>query len=140
MSEPNEGFQLNRAAFCYRDVRRNERRASAGQADGRKPAFSQQRFPTAHQDCREARDAHRVVPNFVFVQGMGDLFVTRVVGNYPDDLVTGSIEYAIEHLGSRLVMVLGHENCGAVAATSRENRGSDQARHRGRRSGKRFAP
>ncbi|MGA2759233.1 MAG: carbonic anhydrase [Candidatus Cybelea sp.] len=58
----------------------------------------------------------RVVPNFVFVQGMGDLFVTRVAGNYPDDLVTGSIEYAIEHLGSRLVMVLGHENCGAVDA------------------------
>ena len=58
----------------------------------------------------------RVVPNFVFVQGLGDLFVTRVAGNYPDDLVTGSIEYAIEHLGSRLVMVLGHENCGAVEA------------------------
>jgi carbonic anhydrase len=58
----------------------------------------------------------RVVPNFVFVQGVGDLFVTRVAGNYPDDLVTGSIEYAIEHLGSRLVMVLGHDNCGAVDA------------------------
>ena len=58
----------------------------------------------------------RVVPNFVFVQGMGDLFVTRVAGNYPDDLVTGSIEYAIDHLGSRLVMVLGHQNCGAVEA------------------------
>ncbi len=58
----------------------------------------------------------RVVPNYVFVQGLGDLFITRVAGNYPDDLVTGSIEYAIEHLGSRLVMVLGHQNCGAVEA------------------------
>jgi carbonic anhydrase len=58
----------------------------------------------------------RVVPNLVFVQGLGDLFVTRVAGNYPDDLVSGSIEYAVEHLGTRLVMVLGHENCGAVAA------------------------
>ncbi|MGB6517323.1 MAG: carbonic anhydrase, partial [Candidatus Cybelea sp.] len=58
----------------------------------------------------------RVVPNLVFVQGLGDLFVTRVAGNYPDDLVSGSIEYAVEHLGTRLVMVLGHESCGAVAA------------------------
>jgi len=58
----------------------------------------------------------RVTPEFVFLQGIGQLFVTRVAGNYPDDVVTGSIEYAIEHLGSRLVMVLGHENCGAVKA------------------------
>ena len=58
----------------------------------------------------------RVVPNLVFVQGLGDLFVTRVAGNYPDDLVAGSLEYAVEHLGTRLVMVLGHEGCGAVSA------------------------
>lgn len=58
----------------------------------------------------------RVTPEFVFVQGLGQLFVTRVAGNFPDDLVTGSIEYSIEHLGSRLVMVLGHDNCGAVKA------------------------
>jgi carbonic anhydrase len=58
----------------------------------------------------------RVVPNFVFVQGLGDLFVTRVAGNFPDDLVTGSIEYAQEHLGTHLIMVLGHQNCGAIKA------------------------
>jgi carbonic anhydrase len=58
----------------------------------------------------------RVVPNFVFVQGVGDLFVARVAGNFPDDLVTGSIEYALEHLGTHLIMVLGHQNCGAVDA------------------------
>ncbi|MBV8529691.1 MAG: carbonic anhydrase, partial [Candidatus Eremiobacteraeota bacterium] len=58
----------------------------------------------------------RVVPNLIFVQGIGSLFVARVAGNYPDDLVTGSIEYAIDHLGTRLVMVLGHQNCGAVKA------------------------
>jgi carbonic anhydrase len=58
----------------------------------------------------------RVVPNLVFVQGLGDLFVVRVAGNYPDDLITGSLEYAVEHLGTRLIMVLGHENCGAVKA------------------------
>lgn len=58
----------------------------------------------------------RVIPNLIFVQGLGDLFVTRVAGNYPDDLVTASIEYAVEHLGTRLVMVLGHQNCGAIKA------------------------
>jgi carbonic anhydrase len=58
----------------------------------------------------------RVVPNLVFVEGVGDLFVVRVAGNFPDDLVIGSIEYAVEHLGTRLIMVLGHQNCGAVTA------------------------
>lgn len=58
----------------------------------------------------------RVIPEFIFEQGIGQLFVTRVAGNYPDDLVTGSLEYAIEHLGTRLIVVLGHQNCGAVKA------------------------
>ena len=58
----------------------------------------------------------RVIPELIFIQGLGQLFVTRVAGNYPDDLVTGSLEYAVEHLGARLVMVLGHQNCGAVKA------------------------
>ncbi|MGC1381656.1 MAG: carbonic anhydrase [Candidatus Baltobacteraceae bacterium] len=58
----------------------------------------------------------RVIPELVFVQGIGDLFVVRVAGNYPDDMVTGSLEYANEHLGTRLIMVLGHQGCGAVKA------------------------
>lgn len=58
----------------------------------------------------------RVVPNIIFVQSIGDLFVVRVAGNYPDDLAFGSLEYADEHLGTRLFMVLGHQNCGAVKA------------------------
>jgi carbonic anhydrase len=58
----------------------------------------------------------RVIPNLIFVQGIGDLFVARVAGNYPDDLVIASIEYAVEHLGTRLIMALGHQDCGAVKA------------------------
>ncbi len=58
----------------------------------------------------------RVIPELVFVSGIGQLFVTRVAGNYPDGLVIGSIEYAIEHLGITLVLVLGHQGCGAVKA------------------------
>jgi len=58
----------------------------------------------------------RVPPEVVFDQGLGDLFVIRVAGNIVDDAVLGSIEYAAEHLGTRLIIVLGHAKCGAVAA------------------------
>jgi carbonic anhydrase len=59
----------------------------------------------------------RVPPEILFDQGMGDLFVVRTAGNVIDDIAIGSIEYAVEHLGVQLIMVLGHERCGAVDAT-----------------------
>jgi len=58
----------------------------------------------------------RVSPELLFDQGLGDLFVIRVAGNIVDDAVLGSIEYAVEHLGTKLIVVLGHEKCGAVSA------------------------
>jgi carbonic anhydrase len=58
----------------------------------------------------------RVPPEMVFDEGLGELFVVRVAGNVADPVVLGSIEYAAEHLGSPLVVVLGHERCGAVSA------------------------
>jgi len=59
----------------------------------------------------------RVPPEILFDQGIGDLFVVRSAGNVIDDIAIGSIEYAVEHLGVQLIMVLGHERCGAVDAT-----------------------
>ena len=59
----------------------------------------------------------RVGPEVVFDQGLGDIFVTRTAGHVVDDVGLGSIEYAVEHLGATLILVLGHERCGAVAAT-----------------------
>jgi carbonic anhydrase len=59
----------------------------------------------------------RVPPEILFDKGLGEIFVVRVAGNVPDPIILGSIEYAAEHLGSPLVMVLGHERCGAVKAT-----------------------
>ena len=59
----------------------------------------------------------RVPPEVIFDKGLGEIFVVRVAGNVPDPVVIGSIEYAAEHLGSPLIMVLGHERCGAVKAT-----------------------
>jgi carbonic anhydrase len=58
----------------------------------------------------------RVPPEIIFNKGLGEIFVIRVAGNIPDPIVLGSIEYAVEHIGSPLVMVLGHERCGAVTA------------------------
>lgn len=59
----------------------------------------------------------RVAPELIFDQGLGDLFTVRVAGNVVDDAVLASLEYSVIHLGSTLIMVLGHERCGAVKAT-----------------------
>lgn len=59
----------------------------------------------------------RVPPEMIFDQGLGDLFIVRVAGNVLDDMVLGSIEYAVSHLKTPLIVVLGHSHCGAVSAT-----------------------
>lgn len=58
----------------------------------------------------------RTSPELVFDQNVGDLFVIRTAGNLVGEHALGSIEYAVEHLGTRLIVVLGHERCGAVSA------------------------
>ena len=58
----------------------------------------------------------RVIPESIFSAGIGELFVIRVAGNVMDKHQLGSIEYAADHLGTNLVLVLGHEHCGAVGA------------------------
>ena len=55
-------------------------------------------------------------PEIVFDQGLGDLFVVRVAGNVASDTEIGSLEYGAEHLDIPLLVVLGHEKCGAVTA------------------------
>ncbi len=58
----------------------------------------------------------RVIPEAIFSAGIGDLFVIRVAGNVMDNHQLGSVEYAVEHLGCSLAVVLGHTHCGAVDA------------------------
>ena len=58
----------------------------------------------------------RVIPESIFSAGIGELFVIRAAGNVIDNVQLGSIEYAVEHLGCPLVLVLGHSRCGAVDA------------------------
>ena len=58
----------------------------------------------------------RVIPEDIFSAGIGELFVIRVAGFVVNKTQLGSIEYAVDHLGSPLVVVLGHTQCGAIAA------------------------
>ena len=59
----------------------------------------------------------RVPPEVIFDQRLGDLFTVRIAGNIADANAIGSLEYAVLHFGSPLLVVLGHEKCGAVSAT-----------------------
>jgi carbonic anhydrase len=70
----------------------------------------------------------RVVPEIIFDQGLGDLFVVRVAGNVVDPALRASVEYAVRHLAVPLILVLGHTSCGAVtAALAAEELGDEAA-------------
>lgn len=86
--------------------------SKSGNADRTRLSKSQSPFAII-LTCSDSR----VPPELIFDKGLGEIFVVRVAGNIPDPVVIGSLEYAAEHLGSELIMVLGHERCGAVKAT-----------------------
>jgi carbonic anhydrase len=94
----------------------NARFRSSGDGD----AFRSRRAPTKEQDpfaiilgCSDAR----VPAELIFDQGFGDLFVIRVAGNIVAPSQVGSVEFAATKFGTRLVVVMGHSECGAVTAT-----------------------
>jgi carbonic anhydrase len=83
--------------------------------------------PTAARRAETAQGQHpfaiilgcadsRTSPEIIFDQNIGDIFVDRNAGNLVDDHTLGTIEYGVEHLGVRLIVVMGHERCGAVQA------------------------
>jgi carbonic anhydrase len=76
----------------------------------------------------------RVPAEIVFDQGLGDLFVIRVAGNIVAPSQVGSVEFAAERFGTRLVVVLGHSRCGAIVATLEELRRSRETQSRHLRS------
>jgi carbonic anhydrase len=78
----------------------------------RKDLASGQKPHTIVLSCSDSR----VPPELIFDQGLGQLFTVRVAGNVLDPATVASIEYAVEHLGSKLIVVMGHESCGAVKA------------------------
>jgi carbonic anhydrase len=71
----------------------------------------------------------RVPAELVFDQGLGDIFSIRTAGNVIGDYELGSIEYAIEHLGCKLIIVMGHKDCGAIKAFINSNGHYNHADH-----------
>ena len=85
-----------------------------GQTPQRRKELTQGQHPfAAILGCSDSR----VPLEVIFDQGLGDLFVVRVAGNTVDQLGLGSLEYATQVLGAPLILVLGHDQCGAVDAT-----------------------
>lgn len=100
--------QLMAGNARYVANRPQERDFNAGRAE----RVTTQRPVAAILSCADLR----VAPEFAFDEGPGKLFVVRVAGNVLDDDGAASLEYAVRFLGVRLVLVLGHRNCGAVDA------------------------
>jgi len=99
--EGNKRFVEGKATYPHLDAARK-----AESAKGQAPF-------AAVISCSDSR----VPPEYVFDVGLGDIFTARTAGNIADDIVIGSIEYAVAVLGAPLLVVLGHERCGAVVAT-----------------------
>ena len=102
LREGNERFVSGRMAHPSQDAYRRSEVAGA-------------QFPFAVIfGCSDSR----VAAEIIFDQGLGDVFVVRTAGHVIDTTVVGSIEYGVDVLGAALVVVLGHDSCGAVAAAN----------------------
>lgn len=116
-STPNAQNAIPPAAALERLIQGNGRYA-ANQPNERdfsatRAARAEAQFPVAAiVSCSDSR----VVPDLVFDQSPGDLFVVRLAGNIVDDAAYASLEYAVKFLGAPLIFVLGHSSCGAVEA------------------------
>jgi len=100
MLEGNQRFVQNRATHPH-------------QTPAMLPILAEAQHPfAAVLGCSDSRTS----PEVIFDQGLGDLFDVRVAGNIADDGVLGSLEYAVTHLHVPVIVVLGHQHCGAIAA------------------------
>lgn len=107
-----------------RFVQSLENEAESGMLPRRNELVAEQRPSAIILGCSDAR----VPAEIVFDQGLGDLFVIRVAGNVVAPSQIGSVEFAAERFGTRLVVVLGHSNCGAIQATI-ESMNSNEPMH-----------
>jgi len=115
MQHPHESNDERKymAANSYENAGMTFLGMSAAEAEKRRTELAKTQHPfAAIVSCSDSR----VPPEIVFDQGLGDLFVVRVAGNVINDEGLGSIEYSVDHLGARLILVLGHQRCGAVQA------------------------
>lgn len=116
--ETTEKVQKIPAESVWADLMRGNQRFMAGKhtpvnySSARRQLVKGQKPQAIILGCADSR----VPPEFVFDKNLGELFVIREAGNIADEISLGSIEYAVEHLHAGVLIVLGHESCGAVAA------------------------
>ena len=121
-AEPSDPFPIDAAAALKRLVEGNARfvegktRHAHEGADWRKHLVGGQKPFATILGCSDSR----VPVELVFDQGFGDLFVIRVAGNVISTDVVGTLEYAVKHLQTPLIVVMGHDGCGAVTAALAE--------------------
>ena len=126
MEENMEGKNLSAAESLAKLKEGNKRYLTAEANPGdispqiRRSTFENGQSPYAIVvTCSDSR----VIPEGIFSAGIGEIFTIRVAGNVMDSHQIGSVEYAAEHLGTKLALVLGHTNCGAVGAALSGNPG-----------------
>jgi carbonic anhydrase len=118
MARDSAGVQTDEALSRLLDGNRRFVAGNLKQLMG--PALVRRRYALAREQtpfavivgCSDSR----VPPELIFDVTLGEIFVIRTAGEVVDSVALGSIEYAIEHLGTRLIVVLGHQRCGAVSA------------------------
>lgn len=108
------------AASVWADLMAGNKRFMAGQCGPREFAKTREMLVQGQSPkvivlgCSDSR----LSPELIFDKNLGELFVIRSAGNIADKIGLGSIEYAVEHLNSVVIVVLGHEKCGAVSAAA----------------------
>jgi carbonic anhydrase len=116
--------RVSDAGQVWSDLMAGNERFRAGQPQPRelpreREAVAQAQHPKAMLlACSDSR----VAPEIIFDQRLGDLFVVRTAGNVADKLAIGSLEYAADHLGVALLIVIGHQHCGGVKAACSSDR------------------
>ncbi|MCD8167590.1 MAG: carbonic anhydrase [Bacteroides sp.] len=106
-SDPLENLKLGNARFCSgKSIHLHQDTAKI------RELVAGQHTKAVVVSCSDSR----VPPEIVFDQGLGDIFTIRTAGHVMSDFEEGSVEYAVEHLHTSLVVVLGHESCGAIGA------------------------
>jgi len=112
---------MHRAISAYNNLLEGNRRFAAGEANSNNLSTEERRNQLLEGQAPSAVilgcSDSRAPAEIIFDQGLGELFVIRVAGNVVAPSGIGSIEYAVEQCGTRLIVVLGHSGCGAVQAT-----------------------
>lgn len=119
-AEKEHRIKHGTAEEIWQDLMTGNKRFVAGQPQARTLVQTRQELANGQHPkvivlgCADSR----LSPELIFDQTLGDLFVVRTAGNIADPVALGSMEYAAEHLHASVLVVLGHEQCGAVAAAA----------------------